>query len=208
MALGPHHTALQNASVEAFAQHSKLGTSNRVHYVYSVSWFLRLAGITNAAVWFGTTVFFVLGVWPTFASVDMSKILPPLHRGAAAYVMMERYFWVQYSCGALAVVHWLVEWLYSGKSLQRWTFYWIVVVLVLELWSGLWVEPKLRRGHLEIYAPRSTAQQRQRASRSLDFWKTAIQISNVVVISGVWAYVWEQSRPAAAPRFVAAKFRG
>ena len=174
-----------------------------------MSFFLRVAGITNAAVWFGSTVFFALVVWPAFSSPDMMRILPPLHRGAAAQVIMERYFLVQYCCGGIAVAHWTIETLYAGKSLQRWVPYWIVGILVLELCSGLWVEPKLKRGHLEIYAPRSTVQQREQASRTFGFWHTVVQISNLVVMLGVGAYVWEQNRPPAAARFVgAAKFRG
>lgn len=174
-----------------------------------MSLFLRVTGIINAAVWLGATVFFALVVWPGFASPEMARILPPLHRGAAAQVIMDRYFLIQYCCGSIALAHWLAEWLYAGHRLQRWTLSWIVGLVVLQLVSGLWVEPKLKRLNWDLYGPRSTPQQREHASKTWSLWQAVVQISNLIVMAGLSAYVWEQSTPAAAPRFVAAaKLRG
>ena len=139
----------------------------------------------------------------------MERILPPLHRGAAAQVMVEHYFVLQYWCGAVALGHLLLEWLYAGKSLQRWILYWIVGILVLGLSCGLLIEPKLKGLHLEIYGARSTPEQRQRAGTAFRFWQGVVQLSNLVVVSGLWVYLWHISSPGTSGRFVAgSKFRG
>jgi hypothetical protein len=174
-----------------------------------VSFFLRLTGITNAAAWFGTALFFTLAVGPAFSSVEMLQILPPSHSGAAAQIVLERYFAVHYCCGGIALCHFVLEWLYAGKPLHRWPLYWVIGLLAVGLWSGLSVEPKLRRLHLELYGVRSTPHQREQAGAGIRTWQGLLQTSNWVMLLGLWIYMWEASGVGGAPRFGSAgKFRG
>jgi hypothetical protein len=173
-----------------------------------VSFFLRLTGITNAAVWFGAAIFLALGVWPAFGSPEMLRILPRSHSGAAAQVLLERYFILQYWCGGIALGHLFLEYLYAGKALQRWILYWLIGILMLGCVNGLISQPKLKALHLEIYGVRSTPQQREQAARSFRLWQGVVQTSNIVVILGLWVYLWETSAVNTGARFVGAgKFR-
>jgi Domain of unknown function (DUF4149) len=174
-----------------------------------VSFFLRLIGILNAAVWFGTAVFFAVAVWPGFFSAEMLRILPRSHSGAAAQVILERYFLLQYWCGGIALGHFVFEWLYAGKPLQRWIVYWVAGLLALELFGGLIVQPSLARLHLEFYGVRSTPRQREQAGKSFPFWQEILQVSNAVVVLGLGVYLWESTNATTGARFVgAAKLRG
>jgi hypothetical protein len=174
-----------------------------------VSFFLRLVGITNAALWFGAALSFTAAVWPAFASGEMLKILPASHAGAAAQVVLARYFFLQYWCGAVAVGHLLLEWLYAGKPLQRWALYLLTAMLALTLFNGLAAQPKLKELHLETYGIRSTPQQREHARKSTGAWAAMLQVSNLLILLGAWVYVWDIQRAETAAKFVTAgKFRG
>lgn len=139
----------------------------------------------------------------------MLKILPRSHSGAAAQVLLDRYFIVNYWCGGIALGHLLLEWLYAGKPLQRWTPYLVTGLLAVSLFSGLSAKPRLARLHLEIYGRRSTPQQREQAGKSYGAWRRAVRFCNVVLVLGVWVHLWEISRVGTTARFVpAGKFRG
>jgi hypothetical protein len=183
-------------------RHSRLGTSGVLFYFGAVSFFLRLTGILNAAAWFGTAVLFTVAVWPGFDSAQMLKILPRSHAGAAAQVMLERYCIVQYCCGAIALAHFVLEWLYAGKSLQRWIVYWVTGLLGLTLFSGVVVQPRLALRHLEFYGVRSSTQQREQAGRSVRIWEALVQVSNVIAVLGLGVYVWESANAGTGARFV------
>ena len=174
-----------------------------------MSVFLRLTGILNAAVWFGTAFFFAVAVWPAFFSDEMLRILPRSHSGAAAQVILGRYFILQYCCGAIALGHFLLDWLYAGKLLHRWIVYWVAGLLALGLFGGRIVQPSLARLHLEFYGVRSTPRQREQASKSLRFWQEMLRVSNAVVVVGLGVYMWESTHAETSTRFVGAtKLRG
>jgi hypothetical protein len=158
-----------------------------------VLFFLRLTGITTAALWFGAAVFFSTAIWPAFSSEAMAKILPPSHSGAAAEILLARYFSLQYWLGGVALCHLVLEWLYAGKSLQRYSLYLVVGLLGLSLFNGHVVEPRLRKLHLEIYGRRSTPQQREQASGSFRVWSSVVHVSQLIAVVGLWAYLWDVS---------------
>ena len=85
--------------------------------------FLRFVGVLNAAVWFGSAIFFTFGAGLAPFSPEMRKLLGdnnfPYFSGAIAQVFIARYFHFHLACAAVAVVHLLAEWLYLGKSLRR-----------------------------------------------------------------------------------------
>jgi len=82
-------------------------------------------------------------------------------------------------------------------------------VLSLALSTGLWVEPKVKRLHLELYGVRSTPQQRVEAGKSVRLWRGMLQLANVLGVLGLWVYTWEVSNPGVTARFLSpAKLRG
>lgn len=174
-----------------------------------MSFFLRLTGITNSAVWFGTTLFFVAAAWPAFSSEEMRRILPLSHSGAAGLLLLDRFFFFQYLCGGIALGHLVLEWLYAGKPLQRWSLFLVAGMLAVSLFSGLSAKPKLSKLHLEIYGRRSTPQQREEAGKSYRAWHGAARVCNVILVLGIWVHLWETSQPGSTSRFVMpGKFRG
>jgi hypothetical protein len=203
---GARHTC---PHAPAPGRQSRLGRSWVLSYFGRVSFFLRLIGILNAAVWFGTAVFFAVAVWPGFFSTDMLRILPLSHSGAAAQVILGRFCILQYWCGGIAVGHLVLERLYAGKPLQRWIVYWVAGLFAVGLFDGLIVRPSLAQIHLEFYGVRSTPRQREQASKSLRLWQELLRLSNAVVVLGLGFYVWESTNAGTGARFVGAvKLRG
>jgi len=174
-----------------------------------VFFFLRLIGITNAALWFGSAISVALIVGPAFSSSEMLRILPRSHSGAAAQVVVSQFFVLQYWCGGVALAHLLSESLYAGKPWKRWNVFLVAALFGLQLLSGLVVEPKLQRLHLEIYGIRSTPRQREFAGHSFRLWQGVLQTSNLLVAIGLWGHLWEIGTAKSTAKFVTSgKFRG
>jgi hypothetical protein len=76
-------------------------------------------GILNAAVWFGTAIFFSFGVGLAPFSQEMKNLLGqanyPYFSGAIAQILIARYLNFQVVCAAVAALHLAAEWLYLGK---------------------------------------------------------------------------------------------
>jgi hypothetical protein len=163
----------------------------------------------NAAVWLGTAAVTAFVIWPGFFTPDMLQVLPPLHAGAAAHVLLRRCILLQYGCAAVAVTLLGLEWLYSGKTLSRWSTYLLLGILGAALFTGAIVQPKAKRWHLAKHLPASSAEERAQGVRSLPLWEGLLQLSNIVTVLALGVYVWEISSAATNPKFVSAsKFRG
>jgi hypothetical protein len=174
-----------------------------------VSFFLRLIGITNAALWFGSTLFLELGIMPAFSSGEMAHLLPASHAGAAAQLVWERYFVVQYWCGGVGLAHLVAESLYTGKPWRRWNLYLVLLLLALGIFEGQFVEPRLERLHLEIFGMRSTPQQRQSAKASFRVWENCLLSMNYFLTAGLVLHLLEVNTPGMSTRLAGAgKFRG
>src|SRR5580765_3504068 len=97
-------------------------------YTASVLGFLRSIAIVNAAVWFGSIIFFTFAAGPAFFSDEMIHLLGRPHAGAAAQVIVHRYFLVQQWCAAIAIAHLIAEWLYTGRPFHR-----LILLLLMAL---------------------------------------------------------------------------
>src|SRR5678816_4102246 len=69
-----------------------LARARRKHYTPLVLGFLRIIAIINAAVWFGSIVFFTFAAGPAFFTDEMIRLLGKAHAGAAAQLVVHRYF--------------------------------------------------------------------------------------------------------------------
>ena len=132
--------------------------------------FLRFVGLLNAAVWFGSAIFFTLGAGPAIFSNDMRHLLEdknyPYFSGAIAQIIIARYFRLQIVCGLIALAHLGAEWLYLGRSPQKPGAGLLTVLLVASLIGAFWLQPKMKRLHTIKYAVNTTAANRQAASES------------------------------------------
>jgi len=169
----------------------------------------------NAAIWFGAAIFFTFGVAPTFFSPGMKALLGGTSRadayaGLIAQMVLERYFVLNYWCGAVALAHLLAEWVYLGKAIHRWTLGILLGAFFMALCGGLWLQPKLRDLHLIRYAEEGhyTPVEKIQAARSFSLWHGVSQVMNLAVLGGLGIYVWRITHSSDAPRFVSAsKFR-
>ncbi len=74
----------------------------------------------------------------------MIGLLTRPYAGAAAQILIERYFLFHELCGGVALAHLVAEWLYMGKPLQRLTLWLLLGIFALGLVGGHSLQPKLR----------------------------------------------------------------
>ena len=173
--------------------------------------FLRFVGVLNAAVWFGSAIFFTFGVGLAPFSPEMKNLLGmnnfPYFSGAIAQIFIARYFQFHLVCAAVAVAHLLAEWLYLGKSLRR-----VQAVLLAGLWAallmgGFWLQPKLKGLHATKYGTNTRLELREAATRSFRAWHGVSQVINLLAVGGLAVYLWRVANPSDPTRFVSpAKF--
>lgn len=171
---------------------------------------LRLVGIGNAALWFGSTVFVTLAVGPSFFSDLMAVfgwpktgLLAKYYAGTVAQMVIERYFIVHYWCGAIALTHLVAGWFYGGRALQRWSLYWVLALLSLGLAGGFWVQPKLHQLHRTMYgwARGATPAQVEQARKSFGTWHGIAQMANLAMLAGLAVHLWQVTQPTGPARF-------
>ncbi len=113
--------------------------------------FLRFLGLFNAAVWVGGSVFFSVLAAPVFFTPEIKSLTPPPANGLVAQAMLGRYFTLHILCGIVAVVHLLLEWLYSGGRFPKRAIAIVCVLLGLALIGGKFINPKLAVWHQQKY---------------------------------------------------------
>jgi hypothetical protein len=155
---------------------------------------LRFVGIVNAAVWLGGAIFFTFGVGPGFFSDEMLRLLPRSHAGAAAQLIIERYFLLQQVCAAIALVHLIVEWLYSGRPLRMPVLCLILALFVIGLSSRQWLLPRMKTYHYQIYAAQSSPEAVAQSRIYFGRWHGFSQVLNLLVLGGALGYLWICSR--------------
>ena len=168
--------------------------------------FLRFFGVTVAAVWFGSTVFFTFFAGPAFFTDEMKKLVPPPYNGAIAELVLGRYFILLYICGFLALAQLGADWMYSGKIPTRVTVWLVGGVLGLSLLGGLWLQPKLHQlqhvKYADHYRLTATAQQREAAAKDFGMWHGVSQTMNGLVFLSLWLYLARVIQPGDPARFV------
>ena len=161
--------------------------------------FIRCFGLLNAAVWFGSGIFFTFAVAPAVFSHDMQGLLGgnnyPYFSGAIAQIIFRRFFFnIQLTCAILAMVHVLCERLYFGRWPEGWRIPLLVFLVIMTFLGGFLVRPKLEKLHTIKYAANSTPAMREAAQHSFGAWHGASQLSNVFVLVGLGIYVCKVSR--------------
>jgi hypothetical protein len=145
-------------------------------------------GVLNAALWLGSTLFFSFVAGPAFFSDDMLRLLGRPHAGAAAQVVLGRYFILQEVCALIAVAHLIAEALYLGRPLYRRTLALLVALLVLVCVGDYGFQPKLHSLHRTMYRPGTPVSMQQMAERSFRIWHGVSQVFNLLVVAGVSGY--------------------
>jgi hypothetical protein len=162
-------------------------------------------GLFNAAVWFGAAIFFLVSVEPATISEEMKGMLgsknSPYFSIAIGQLLVGRYFHFFLGCSVVAALHLTAEWLYFGKSPQRFWF-----ALLVALWVGgaaqVWfIQPTLKEQHrLQFTRPA----QREGAARAYQIWHGVSESVNILVLVGLGGYLWRIANPPDGTRFVSA----
>lgn len=166
--------------------------------------FLRFVGIVSAAVWFGSTFFYTLVAGPAFFSEDMRRLLGgafPAYSDPLSMVLLGRYYVLQQVCGAIALFHLLVEWLYTGKAFPRMLTYALMAVFAVGLLGGYAVQPKMKQWHAVKYVKGYTPEQRKQAENSFALLRGFVHVTNALATITLMIYVWRLHNPPDAPRF-------
>lgn len=166
----------------------------------------------NAAVWFGSAVFFMVGAGPALQSPEVQQLLGsrnfPFYGGAIGHALAARFFHLQFACAILALLHLGAEWIYLSKSPRRG---WIALLLGLfffALAENIAIQPRLRLNHLLVHGNTVPAAQREKASRTYSLLHSTSWGLNLLATLGVAVYVWHMASQPPATRFVStAKFR-
>ncbi len=172
---------------------------------------LRIAGIINAAVWFGAAIFFTCGVGPAVFSQDMHDLFrePAFHyyAGGVALILIKRYFILQYVCGSVALLHLGAERFYLGRKAGRAVLGFLILVFGLSLAGGFWVQPKME-GLRQVKYGAQAPEQREQAGRSFDNWHGTTMAVNLCILAGLVFYLVHVARPPEAGRYNSlSKFR-
>jgi len=170
-------------------------------------------GIANAAVWLGASVFYTVAAGPAVVSSDMQALLGPKYfpyfSGAAAQILLARYFHFHLACAIIALLHMLAERIYLGRVAHRLRVSLLVALFGLSLLGSVWLGPKLtalQRGQHMLNAPPAA---REAAARSYRIWHGVFQAVNVLIIGGVAICLWRVAHPPDELRFVGTpQFRG
>lgn len=163
--------------------------------------FLRFLGLTNAALWFGSSLFLVVSVRPAFFSEAMDRLMSPAHAGAAAQLVMERYFLLYLMCAVIALLHLVAEALYQGRVIHRLTLVLLLALLALGLMGGHGIQPRLETLHRTKYHPATTEEDRTQAEVSYRMWQGVSWTLHVLMLGGVWVYLIRVTRAPDTSRY-------
>jgi hypothetical protein len=152
--------------------------------------FLRIVGIVNAALWFGASLFFTFFVGPAFFSEAMVGLLNKAYAGAAAQIVLERYFLLQMICGLVALSHLIGESLYLSRPILRWSLSLVAAIFVLGLVGGYGIQPKLKRLHLQMYAANTTPEVKTSSRKAFRIWHGLSWVVNLAALGGITVYLF------------------
>ena len=170
-------------------------------YDATVQPFIRFVGIINITVWLGAAVFFTVAAGPAFFSAEMLSFLEERFARRTAEVIVQRYLLLQQWCAAIALLHVLVEYLYSGRQVDRWCLGLLSVIFLVALIGSYWVLPHTHELHLIMYSVTSTVAQQESARSRFALIHGASYFVNFLIIAGLIYYLWRLTRLGQTTRF-------
>ena len=165
-------------------------------------------GLLNAAVWFGTAIFFTFGTGYAPFSQDMKTLLGPQNypyfSGAIAQILIARYFYFQVGCAIIAALHLLAEWLYLGNKPQKLQTGLLIGLAGAALIGAFWLQPRMKGLHATKYGVNNRPEAREAAARSFKAWHGVSMVVNLLMVGGLGVYLWRAANPSDQTRFVSA----
>jgi hypothetical protein len=167
---------------------------------------IKFIGVTIAAIWFGGAVFFTFFAAPAFFADPIKTMLPAPYNGQTAQYLLERYYVLHYLFGTLALMHLVFDWIYTGKTMNRLHLGLLVGALVLSLFAGKWMHPKLEQLHQikysEFYQVEASVELKKQAENSFGVWHGISQMANLLLMGGLWMNLWLAVHPKEGPKYL------
>lgn len=156
---------------------------------------LRFIGLLNAAVWLGSMVLFTAIIGPAIFGPEVRQIVGRADwlPGAIAQILVVNYMLLQQWCAGIALVHWIFDWLYTGKLHAKSSVFIILFCLLVAIGGSQLLAPQMKQLHLIKYSPQSTPAQKEYAARNFRILHATAQITNLLAFCGVLFYYWRLS---------------
>jgi hypothetical protein len=139
-------------------------------------------------------ILFTAIIGPTLFSPEVRQILrADWMPGAVAQILVERYMILQQWCAAIALVHLIFDWLYTGKLFAKSSLIILVLCLGVSLLGTRFLTPRMKELHLYKYSPQSTPAQKADTNRNFGILHATAQITNLLALCGVLFYYWRLS---------------
>lgn len=170
-----------------------------------MSGFLRFVGIVNAAIWFGASIFFAVGILPGVFSQEVHNVFRensanPFYSGAVAQVLFERFFAMQCICGLVALLHLYAEKLYLGRVMPRFGTLLVITLFCFGLIGNFLLQPHMRSLRQTRYFG-ATAEQKEHARRSFNIWHGLSEGANLFIMVGLLVHLIKVTRPPETGRY-------
>lgn len=190
----------------------RLAIAASIHTLHRVLVMLRFVGLINAAVWLGAAVFFTFGIGTAVFSEDVKNIFAGPYRdfypGVIAQIFLKRYFVTHMVCGVIALALFGAEAFYTRRRFQRVTFALLIAPLVIAMFGGLFLAPRMKPLHLAKYQS-PNAEERDSAAKRFGRMHALSSTLNLLALGCLVAYTWRVANPVEPARFVSThKFRG
>jgi hypothetical protein len=169
--------------------------------------FLRFVGLLNAAVWLGGCAFFTLAAAPAVFQPALKQLFHAYYIGVIAQTLQERYFLFQVICGAVALVHAVVERLLRQHEPWRSPPWLLAGLWIIGLAGLLWFHPHLKALFAARYMAPTPAEQAA-ARDSFRRWHGLAQGLNLLLICGLTWHLWRRADPEPDLRLRSARFLG
>lgn len=169
---------------------------------------LRFVGLLNAAVWFGTIAFQLFVSEPLSGSAVMERLLGPksfpYFSAAISQAISSRCYTLFLVCSVIALLHIGAEWLYFGKHPTRSALVLVFGLFLGGLFQSRTLEPRLQRVLVERYSGAVPATQHDRATASFRLLHGVSITFNLILLAGLYQYLWRVANPPGQLRFVGA----
>ncbi|MFT6620928.1 MAG: DUF4149 domain-containing protein [Verrucomicrobiia bacterium] len=169
---------------------------------------IKFAGVFIAALWLGGSIFFTFFVAPAFFRDPLVvELLKPPYNGEIAQLLLKWFYKFQYLCGTFAIIHLGFDWIYTGKTMQRFTLWLVLGSFAIALFGGLWMHPKLhqlhRLKHSEQYGLKNiSAEVQEMAPASFRTWHSISQGAHLLMLCALCAYLWQMMHPKEGPKYL------
>jgi len=170
-----------------------------------VSGFLRFVGIVNAAIWFGASIFFAVGILPGVFSQEVHRLLNEsganrYYSGGVAQILFQRFFALQCLCGAVALIHLFAEKIYLGRNLSRLGTTLVIVLFCFGLIGNFGLLPHMKALRQTSYFG-ATTEQREQARRWFGIWHGLSEAANLFIMAGLLVHLIRVARPPETARY-------